>query len=67
MTWNVANTTAAPVSAANVNISLSTDGGATFPTGCRTYPNDGAQVILLPNATTTKRADQGARGGQHFL
>ncbi len=31
VTWNVANTTAGPVSCANVMISLSTDGGNTFP------------------------------------
>ena len=31
MTWNVANTTAAPVSTANVEIALSVDGGYTFP------------------------------------
>ena len=29
--WNVANTTNAPVSCANVDILLSTDGGVTFP------------------------------------
>jgi hypothetical protein len=32
ITWAVASTTAAPVSCANVKISLSTDGGQTFPT-----------------------------------
>src|SRR4029078_12356743 len=32
ITWNVANTTASPVSCANVKISLSTDGGQPFPT-----------------------------------
>ena len=32
VTWNVSNTTAAPVSCPNVNILYSTDGGLTFPT-----------------------------------
>jgi Metallo-peptidase family M12B Reprolysin-like len=54
VTWNVANTTSAPVSCASVNISLSTDGGNTFPTTlATTTPNDGSQSITVPNLTTT--------------
>ena len=50
VTWNVANTTAAPVSCANVKISLSVDGGNTFPIVLRaSTPNDGSDTITVPN------------------
>ncbi|MBS1515444.1 MAG: T9SS type A sorting domain-containing protein [Bacteroidetes bacterium] len=50
VTWNVANTSAAPVSAANVDIFLSTDGGNTFPTTLATgVPNNGSASVTLPN------------------
>ena len=54
VTWNVANTTAAPVSCANVDILLSTDGGTTFPTTLlASTPNDGTQSVTIPNTGTS--------------
>ncbi len=54
ITWNVAGTSGAPVSAANVKISYSTDGGATFPTVLHaSTPNDGTQIVAIPVGNTT--------------
>ena len=54
ITWNVAGTTGAPVSCANVKISLSTDGGLTFPTVLiASTPNDGTEALSIPNIPTT--------------
>lgn len=54
ITWDVANTTAAPVSCSNVNIKLSTDGGVTFPvTLISNTPNDGSETVTIPVIETT--------------
>jgi len=52
VTWNVASTTASPVSCANVEIALSTDGGATFNALVASTPNDGTQSVTLPSTPT---------------
>lgn len=53
VTWNVANTNVAPVSAENVKISLSTDGGLTFPTVlAASVPNNGSASVTLPAVVT---------------
>jgi hypothetical protein len=53
ITWNVANTTASPVSCANVKISLSYDGGFTYPAVLlASTPNDGSADVQVPPGTT---------------
>jgi subtilisin-like proprotein convertase family protein len=50
VTWDVANTNAAPVNCANVKISLSTDGGFTYPVVlAENVPNNGSTSITVPN------------------
>ncbi len=53
LTWDIANTTAAPVSCANVAIGYSNDGGANFTDVLASTPNDGSQDVTVPNASTT--------------
>jgi reprolysin-like metallo-peptidase family M12B/type IX secretion system substrate protein len=51
--WNVANTNAAPVNCTHVNITLSLDGGNTFPINLKSnILNDGAANIVLPMQTS---------------
>ncbi|SNR41902.1 reprolysin-like metallopeptidase [Dokdonia pacifica] len=51
ITWDVANTDAAPINEAAVNIFLSTDGGETFPTQLATnVPNNGSTSIVVPSS-----------------
>lgn len=53
ITWAVAGTTAAPVSCANVKISISTDGGNNFSTLVASTPNDGTEAVTIPNTPST--------------
>ncbi len=50
VSWDVANTTAAPVSCTHVDILLSVDGGFTYPFILATAtPNDGSHLVTVPD------------------
>lgn len=55
ISWNVAGTTANGINCANVKITLSTDGGNTFPTVlANSVPNNGGALVTLPQIATTQ-------------
>lgn len=54
VTWNVAGTTAAPVSCGRVRISLSTNGGKTFKPLLPSVPNMGSATVTVPDTPTTQ-------------
>jgi hypothetical protein len=55
VTWNVAGTAGGAINATNVRISLSTDGGQTFPvTLAASTSNDGSSQVTLPAVTTNQ-------------
>ncbi len=54
ITWNKSTTDLAPINCQNVRISLSTDGGITFPIIlANNTPNDGVHTITVPDFETT--------------
>ncbi|MEZ6137234.1 MAG: cadherin domain-containing protein [Pirellulaceae bacterium] len=54
VTWDVAGTTAAPISADEVSIYFSIDGGLTYPlTIAENLPNTGTADVFVPNVDTT--------------
>lgn len=68
VTWNVANTTSAPVSCATVDVDLSTDGGFTFPHPLAVnLANDGADVVHVGVADTTAARIRVACHGNVFF
>ncbi len=68
VTWDVANTNAAPVNCQNVDIFLSIDGGNTFPITLVTgVPNTGsAQVVVPSNFTNLARVMVMSEDGTFF-
>ena len=54
VTWNVANTTATPISCSKVNIQLSTNGGTSFDTNLAMgVDNDGSHEVNLAQVTSS--------------
>ena len=54
ITWSVNNSNLPPVSCANVRITLSRDGGQTFPVVLiASTPNDGTETLTIPGPTST--------------
>lgn len=68
VTWALGSSNVAPVNCANVKITLSTDGGQTFPIVlAESTPNDGSQAVVIPsNVTTTARIKIEAIGNIFF-
>lgn len=68
ITWSVNGTTGAPTNTTSVKISLSTDGGVTFPIVlAANTANDGTEDITVPsNVTTTGRIKVEAIGNIYF-
>jgi Calx-beta domain len=69
VTWNVADSKAAPVNAAAVRISLSIDGGETFPhVLAMATANDGSESVGVPNVQTSRaRLKVEAVGNRFFF
>jgi len=67
VTWDVNNTTSAPVSCTSVNILISTDGGNNFATLVTNTANDGSESVVVPGTiTSTARIKVEAVGNIFF-
>ncbi|MFO0321120.1 MAG: reprolysin-like metallopeptidase [Bacteroidota bacterium] len=51
--WSVNGTNLSPINCSNVNIYISDDAGATFTLVLANTPNDGSELITLPNLSVT--------------
>lgn len=67
VTWNVAGTTANNINASRVDIFMSTDGGYTYPiTLASGVPNDGSEVVTIPNNVGTTNRIM-VKGNNHIF
>lgn len=68
ITWSVANTNVPPINCTNVKITMSTDGGLTYPIVLSaSTPNDGSEALVIPvGVTTTARIRIEAVGNIFF-
>ena len=68
VTWDKANTDLPPVGTTDVKISLSTDGGVTYPhVLAASTPNDGSEAVTIPHfATSSARVKIEALGNVFF-
>jgi subtilisin-like proprotein convertase family protein len=55
ITWDVANTNVPPINTGNVRLTLSTDGGLTYPVVLSaSTPNNGSASVVVPAVTSTQ-------------
>lgn len=67
ITWDVSGTTASPINCSSVDIYISTDGGYTYTLLKGNTPNDGSEIVTVPNTpTTTARIKIKATGNVFF-
>lgn len=67
VTWDVAGTNGGAVNTPNVDILLSLDGGYTYPVILATaVPNDGSEMVLVPNMPTDSARVQVRGSGNIF-
>jgi hypothetical protein len=68
VTWDVAGTDLAPVNTSEVRVSLSVDGGVTYPYVLASdTPNDGSVTVMLPHVGTTMARIKVEAVGNVFL
>jgi subtilisin-like proprotein convertase family protein len=54
VTWNVNGTNAAPISCTNADVLISTNNGVTWTVIANDVPNDGSEIVTIPNTATTQ-------------
>lgn len=67
VTWDVANTDLTPVSCSQVRLTVSLDGGLTYPEDLGVYPNTGLADIMVPNVATTHARVRASCEGNIFF